>query len=214
MAKLMPDEFAPADYAKELDFWQIPKGVMKCNNLSWGAKALYAVIYGSAYKYKEAKPSYKALQKHLGNPSKSTMQRWISELVDARLIRVIQRGRGISNVYRLRRSPYVGNMTEEEFNGPDKVVYAGLYTEEPLLVDADKAKMMYLHELSVWRNETIFPRRKDMPKPYAKLGAEEIKEREQAWWWAVKSFLFESNLAYAIEFEEEAEEWIHPADRD
>lgn len=225
MVTLMDDEFAPSKCKSDIDFWQLPKGVANCNQLSWGARLLYGVIFGHAYKTGEARPSYKALQKWVGNPSKATIQRLIKELVDARLIRTIQRGRGTSNLYHLLKSPLVGNMTEEEFAAGLNFVYAGSYTEDPVLVDELTAIQYYYCELRDWVNKSIHPDDYPMPKRYFKMGAHEMRAREDARWEVIDRYLFKYDIIQGVEFEiegnpknsddnENTSEWVNPDDRD
>lgn len=221
----MSDEFIPKQYDGELDFWRVPKGVANHTELSWGAKVLYGVIYGHAHKTGEARPSYKALQKWMGNPSKATMQRWIKELVDARMVRAIQRGRGNSNVYRMLRSPFIGNMSEEEYAEGLKFVYTGSYTGEPLLVDELTSIQYYYCELRDWVNKSVRPDDYPMPKRQFNVGPHEKQASEDAKWEVIDRYLFEYNPIPGVPFEinddqsnnsdkTTATEWVIPDGRD
>ena len=202
----MPDEFAPKDYFadKEVtDYWAIPKGVAKCETLSWGAKMLYGVIFGLAYEEDQSYASYKTLRKHLGNPSQATLQRWLKELFDARLIRAIQRGRCITNLYRMLKSPLVGNMTDEEFAMGQRVVYAGALTDEPKLVDIQEAIDLFEMEYYEWGMKSVLPSDFKPPKPYFKGRREKVNAARSYWFWFVaERYLFESGLALSTVFEE------------
>ncbi|MBY0537824.1 helix-turn-helix domain-containing protein [Patescibacteria group bacterium] len=206
MVKLMPDEFAPKDYFADknvADYWTIPKGVAKCEALSWGSKMLYGVIFGLAYDKKQAFASYKTLRKHLGNPSQATLQRWLKELFDARLIRAIQRGRGATNLYRLLKSPLVGNMTDEEYALGPQVVYAGALTDEPKLVDIQEAIDLFEMEYFEWGMKSTLPSDFKLPKPYFKGRREKVNTTRSYWFWYVADkYLFDSGLALSTEFEE------------
>jgi hypothetical protein len=175
------------------------------NDVSWGAKVLFAVLYGNSYRYDEAKPSYKVLCKHMGNPSKATMQRWIKELVDARMVRVIQRGRGNSNVYRMLRSPFIGNMSEEEYVEGLKFVYTGPYSDEPILVDELTSIQYYYCELRDWVNKSVRPDDYPMPKRQFNVGPHEKQASEDARWEVIDRYLFEYNPIPGIQFEIEDE---------
>jgi hypothetical protein len=210
MVKLMPDEFAPKDYFadKEVaDYWAIPKGIVKCEALSWGAKLLYGVIFGLAYDKNQAFASYKTLRKHLGNPSQATLQRWLKELFDARLVRAIQRGRCITNLYRMLKSPLVGNMTDEEFATGPKVVYTGTLTDKPKLVDVQKAIDLFEMECYEWAIKCTLPTDFTPPKPYFKGMKDRVKSTRSYWYWNIADrYLFESGKALSYEFELEGDQ--------
>lgn len=206
MAKLMQDEFSPSEYTKDKkikNYWMIPKGVAQCKTLSWGAKMLYGVIFGLAYQKNEAYASYKTLRKYLGDPSQATLQRWLKELFDARLIRAIQRGRGISNLYRMMRSPLIGNMSNDEYATGQQVVYAGSLTDEPRLVDVQEAIDLYEMECYQWAMKCRLPTDLRPPKAYFKGMKERVKSVQTYWYWNIADrYLFESGMALSFEFEE------------
>jgi hypothetical protein len=113
-AKLLPDEYVPMTGIKS--YWKMPKDVLKEETLSTGAKLLYGVLGGLAGKYGTSYPSKATLRKYLGNPSLATMYRWQQELVNAHLIRVRQKGRGLSNNYYFLKHPLIPESNPTESN--------------------------------------------------------------------------------------------------
>jgi len=198
-AKLFDDEFAPSEVA--IPFWRIPKGVLMLGQLSWGAKALYGVLYGMAHKHGTAYPSHDRIKKWMGNPSDSTLYRWQQELVQYRLIRVLQKGRGLSNNYYFIRSPLLENMTKSEYDLNRRVVYRGPLTTESKLVTHDEAVDYYCEEIRQWFDKSERPGQYPMPRPYFICDTEWRKQSRETWrWLLVDKYLFESGDAFTTEF--------------
>lgn len=169
--------------------------------LSWGAKALYGVLFGMAHKYGTAYPSHDRIKKWLGQPSDSTLYRWQQELVEYRLIRVLQKGRGLSNNYYFIRSPLLENMTVSEYETNKRVVYRGPLVSESKLVSHDEAVDYYCEELRQWFDKSERPGQYPMPKPYFHCDKKSRKESKEVWHWLlVDKYLFESGDAYSTEF--------------
>lgn len=200
VAKLFDDEFNPGE--ETISFWRIPKGVMMLPKLSWGAKALYGVLYGMAHKHGTAYPTHERIKKWLGNPSDSTIYRWQQELVKYRLIRVLQKGKHMSNNYYFLRHPLIENMTKSEFFDNQRVVYRGPHEGTPKLIPLSLAAEYYSLELLEWYKKSQRPGQYPMPKAYFPQTAEERKQDRNNYYWAlVDKCLFLSGEATTIELE-------------
>src|SRR3989344_789338 len=108
MAPLREDEFYPHAYFKGQPFVRIPILIAKHNHLSLGAKMLYGVLLGLAPSG-TAWPTKGVLKDRIGGASVRTIYRWQTELEKAGLIRVKQKGRGLSNNYYFLKSHIIEN---------------------------------------------------------------------------------------------------------
>lgn len=162
-ANLLMDEFNPRKQVRS--FWMVPKVIMAHASLSLGAKMLYGVLMGLAGNYGTAYPSRKKLQQFLGNPSEKTLYRWQQELVKAGLIRVLQKGRGLSNNYYFLRSPLFGNAEEGEFEEGARYLYRNKKHGTQTIVSENDARYMFKQEVQEWFDDALAGNTYAFPKP-------------------------------------------------
>jgi hypothetical protein len=114
-APLLEDEFRPQSTAFTGGFWRIPRSIAAISDkkLSAGAKLLYAVLSTRASGYGACWPYKRTLQDDLGGVSLKTIYRWQRELIEAGLLRVKQKGRGISNNYYFLKSDLINDFNPD-----------------------------------------------------------------------------------------------------
>jgi hypothetical protein len=171
--QLLPDEFIP--YGNIGSFWQIPKALAENEHLSPGAKLLYGVLVGLVSKRGTAWPKKETLQKHLGNPSVKTLYRWQRELVDAQLLRVHQKGRGLPNNYYLLRHPLLENTYTGQFDGTPRYVYTDPVTGERTLKTQKECWGEFFPVLNEWLEQQK-TERTPMPKPHWRYDQKDYRE--------------------------------------
>lgn len=162
-AKLLMDEFAPSEYKKP--FWSLPQCIAADEQLSLGAKLLYATLFTLSQKHNTAFATKEVLQEKLGNPSKSSLFRWQRELVDAGLLRVLQKGRGQSNNYYLLRNHILGNAEEGEFEDGARYLYRNKKTGTQTIVSEEEARYIFKTEVNEWFDKAIEGEIETFPKP-------------------------------------------------
>lgn len=163
-AKLKADEFNP--YKAFKSFWQVPKPLVAYEGLSLGAKLLYGALVGLAGKYGTAYPTQQALQTLLGGPSLKTIYRWQQELVNKGLIRVKQKGRGLSNNYYFLRSPILENAHEGEFKSGPRFIFTDPNTGEDLTVTKEEAELIFSTIVKGWYRNCTEGMITEFPKPF------------------------------------------------
>lgn len=201
-ARLFDDEFSPRDEVMN-NFWRVPKAIAGIDNklLSNGAKLLYGVLVGLCYKRNTAWVTKEKIQKYLGGPSKKTLYLWQRELIEARLIRVHQKGRGLPNNYYLLRSPILGNMKP----GQSQVmqVYKDPKTGSTYLKSHKECMAEFIGEADAWLEHQKIEQT-PFPKPNWRYNRQDYKEIKQA---------YEGSLKYMSSFTQEPEEVAFESDR-
>lgn len=180
-ATLLDDEFNPHKAFRS--FWRIPRQIAELENLSLGAKLLYSVLAGLAGEYGTSYPSRAKLQKIFGGPSPKTIYNWQRELVKAGLIRVHQKGRGLTNNYYFLRTPILNNAEEWEFEEGERCVYRGPQVKKPIVVTVDIAKQFFKEDVDSWVQKRIDGYNDQFPKPswqYDRKGYRKFKEEWEA----------------------------------
>lgn len=162
--KLMADEFVPVTTVEQ--FWMLPKGIAICEHLSTGAKLLYAVLGGLAGKGGVAYPKKETLKKHMGNPSEKTLYRWQKELERMHLIRVLQKGRGLSNNYYFVRTSWIQESLLEDDDGIRRHIYVDPDTKERSLLTHYEYMSRFIEAAEEWSRTG-----KKMGKPFPKMYA-------------------------------------------
>lgn len=179
--KLLMDEFHPNTYrTHEMQFWMLPQPVAADKSLSQGAKLLYAVLFGLA----RNRGTAFARQDTLGSfISKSTrmVNRYQNELVNAGLIRVLQKGKGLPNNYYLLRHPMLGNAAKGEFEPGARPLYRNRQAGTQTIVTEDEGKHIYEDMLRDWYEASCRGEYVEFPKPGIKLPSEVRKEMEAKW---------------------------------
>jgi hypothetical protein len=162
-AKLLMDEFSPSEYPR--NFWMLPRGIAQLEGLSNDAKLLYAALFTLSMKYDTAFATKETLQEYLGNPSKSSLYRWQAELVNAGLLRVLQKGRGLSNNYYFLRHPALGNAEEGEFELGARYLYRSKQYNTQTIVSEEEARAIFKDEIREWYNDGLSGNVQPFPKP-------------------------------------------------
>lgn len=171
--KLLADEFIP--HQNTGSFWQLPKSITESEHLSLGAKVLYAVLIGLGCKRGTAWPKKATLRRYLGNPSDKTIYRWQRELVDAQLIRVHQKGRGLSNNFYFLRHPLVENTYTGEFDGNPRYVYTNPETGERTLKTQQECWTEFMPKVTEWLEHQKIERTA-FPKPHWRYDQKDYRE--------------------------------------
>jgi hypothetical protein len=130
----------------------------------------------------------------MGNPSDSTINRWLKELKDLRLIRVLQKGRGLTNNYYFLRSPILGNMTESEFEEGPKSVYGGRLLDEATLVTGAEAFELFRIEAHEWLRKSRYVGQYSFPKWYGRKDRQLYKSVKQEFDMQLKEKILFSSL--------------------
>lgn len=176
------DEFNPADYDRKEDkFWMLPQGVAALEHLSPGAKTLYAALFSLAMKYGKAFAYKETLQQYLGNPSKRTLLRWQNELTYEGLLRVLQKGRGMSNSYYFLRHPALGNAEVGEFKPGSRPLYRDRQNNTQTIVTEEEGLYIFEDRLREWYEVNRSGGFMEFPKPGIKLNASKRRELETEW---------------------------------
>jgi hypothetical protein len=174
---LQMDEFHPGQYKEK--FFSVPQSVAAMPHLSAGAKLLYGALMTLGQSTGKAFASKEYFKNHLGNPSKSTLYRWQTELKDEGLIRVLQRGRGISNIYYFLRHPALGNAEVGEFEPGPRPLYRDRQRGTQTIVTEDKGLQIFEDNLRDWLEVNTSGGFMELPKPGIKIKAAKRKELEQ-----------------------------------
>jgi len=90
--------FVHADPADQAGFTIIPNAVLRNPSLSLGAKTVYGVIKSHAWKDDSAVPGLERIGGFLG-VTEETVRKYVKELVEAKLVKVVRRGQGRTNQY-------------------------------------------------------------------------------------------------------------------
>lgn len=173
---LQMDEFHPGKYKEK--FFYLPQSIAAMPNLSEGAKLLYGALMTLGQTKGKAFASKAYLQKHLGNPSKSTLYRWQTELKNEGLIRVLQRGRGVSNIYYFLRHPALGNAEVGEFKPGPRPLYRDRKHGTQTIVTEDEGLKIFEDNLRDWLKVNTSGGFMELPKPGIKVNASKRKELE------------------------------------
>lgn len=164
--KLKMDEFHPKHY--KTNFWMLPKPVAADTTLSPGAKLLYATLFGLANGSGAAFATQKKLSDHLGKSTRM-INRYKEELEQAGLIRVLQRGRGLSNHYYLLRHPMLGNAEEGEFEPGVRPLYRDRQYNTQTIVSKEDGLFIYEDRLREWFEASCAGVIAELPKPGFKI---------------------------------------------
>jgi len=176
LAELLEDEFYPKEWKGQ--FWKAPKKIISDPNLSPGAKLLYIVLFGESHYRGNAWSEHKSIRSSLGDISESTINRWQNELVAAGLIRVLQKGRGISNNYYCLRSPLLENAVEGEFLKGARYKYHNRKTEVVMILNQGEGQFYFDQDIEQWFKDAIEGIEYPFPKPcwqYNRKWYKEIK---------------------------------------
>jgi helix-turn-helix protein len=93
-------ELVGADPATRHGFTMVPNFVLTNPDLSVGAKLAYAMLLKYAWSDSAVYPGQETLAKDMGSGERS-VRRYLDELEKAKLLEVVQRGLGKTNLYRL-----------------------------------------------------------------------------------------------------------------
>ena len=162
VARLQDDEFNP--YGKIKSFCQVPRGVMQATELTPGAKLLYAALLGfNVRAYGTVYPKKETIRQAMGNPNLKSLYRWQCELVDAGLIRVLKKGKGLPNNYYFLRSPLLGNASDTEFASGPRFKYVNTRTGEREMLSMAGARSAFQNEVVIWAEDgsgdpEVFPK--------------------------------------------------------
>lgn len=178
-ASLQFDEFAPSKHKE--NFFSLPHGIAASETLSSGAKLLYATLYTLAQKHDTAFATKEALQKYLGNPSKSSLFRWQKELVNEGLIRVLQKGRGLSNNYYFLRHPLLGNAEVGEFEPGPRKLYRDRQHGTQTIVTEEEGLFIFEDRLREWYEASCRGEFRTLPEPGIKISPAKRRELELKW---------------------------------
>lgn len=178
-AKLQLDEFAPSELNK--NFFSLPHGIAASETLSTGAKILYATLFTLGKKHDTAFATKEALQKFLGNPSKSALFRWQKELVNEGFIRVLQKGRGLSNNYYFLRHPALNNADIGEFEAGPRPLYRDRKYNTQTIVSEEEGLYIFEERLREWYEVNTNGGFMELPKPGFKMKASQRHELESKW---------------------------------
>ena len=81
-------------------FTQVPNFILKLDNVSAGAKVIYAMFLQYAWHNDHCFPGQERLGKDIGM-SRSRVTEYIGELEQARLVTIKRRGQGKTNLYKV-----------------------------------------------------------------------------------------------------------------
>lgn len=162
-ATLQPDEFHPKGAFKS--FWMVPKVIAANKDLSPGAKLLYGLIVVQCQLTGSAWPEHKTLRAELGGISEKTLNRWQMELVKLGLLRVNQKGRGLSNNYYLLRSVIVGNAEEGEFDSTARYLHKNIKTGEITVIEEWLVDINFRDDVHLWWTDVTNGIERAFPKP-------------------------------------------------
>ena len=87
-----------ADIATQRGWTGVPNFILESNDISVGAKLIYAMLLKYARELEECFPGQERLSQDLGCGERS-VRRWLRELEKAELVTVKQRGQGRPNLY-------------------------------------------------------------------------------------------------------------------
>ncbi len=160
---LLEDEFYPKEWKGQ--YWKAPKTIISDPNLSPGAKLLYMIIFGESHYRGNSWSEHKTLRSHLGGISESTINRWQNELVEAGLIRVLQKGRGISNNYYCLRSPILGNATVDEYLPGARFKYQNRKTGVIMILNQGEGQFFFEQDAEQWYRDAVTGIEYPFPKP-------------------------------------------------
>lgn len=93
-------ELVGSDPATRFGFTQVPNFILTKSDISVGAKLAYAMLLKYAWDDKACFPGQTRLAADMGSGERS-VRRYLEELESARLLQVVQRGLGKTNLYRL-----------------------------------------------------------------------------------------------------------------
>ena len=93
-------ELIGADPATRHGFTMVPNFILTNADLSVGAKLAYAMLLKYAWADNAVYPGQETLAVDMGAGERS-VRRYLDELEDAKLLEVVQRGLGKTNLYRL-----------------------------------------------------------------------------------------------------------------
>jgi hypothetical protein len=179
-ARLLADEFHPGRGVG--DFWKLPKSIAAEERLSLGAKMLYSVLLGQGASTGTAWPKKKTLQEQLGGASMKTIYRWQNELIDAHLIRVRQKGRGLSNNYYFLRHPIISTSNPTE-DGSRLYAVKDRETGQRVLKTHQECMAEYVPALEAWEAHQKIEKT-PFPKPHWPMNRADAKEIKS--WYVVE----------------------------
>jgi len=162
-ATLLSDEFNPKGYFKL--FWKVPQDIARIKELSPGAKLFYGLIVVQCYKTGAAWPKHKTIRHDLGSVSEKTIYRWQKELIDLGLLRIRQKGRGLSNNYYLLRSPLIGNAGEDEFTSGARFVHKDIRSGAFTIVEDWLVWPTFMDDTDLWLIDAKQGITRPFPKP-------------------------------------------------
>ena len=93
-------EIIGADLATRHGFTQVPNFILTNKELSVGAKLAYAMLLKYAWGDDACFPGQAKLAEDMGSGERS-VRRYLDELEKAKLLEIVQRGLGKTNLYRL-----------------------------------------------------------------------------------------------------------------
>lgn len=93
-------EIVGADPVTRHGFTQVPNVILTKKELSVGAKLAYAMLLKYAWGDEACFPGQTKLAEDMGSGERS-VRRYLDELEQARLMEIVQRGLGKTNLYRL-----------------------------------------------------------------------------------------------------------------
>lgn len=161
--ELLEDEFYPKEWKGQ--YWKAPKKIISDPTLSPGAKLLYMVIFGESHYRGNSWSEHKTLRSNLGDISESTINRWQNELVEAGLIRVLQKGRGISNNYYCLRSPVLDNAAVGEFLPGARFKYHNRKTGVVMILNQGEGEFFFEQDVEQWFKDAVTGIEYPFPKP-------------------------------------------------
>jgi hypothetical protein len=176
-ASLQYDEFAPSEHKE--NFFSLPHSIAGIKTLSTGAKLLYATLFTLAKKHNTAFATQETLSEYLGSPSISTIRRWQKELENEGLIRVLQKGRGLSNNYYFLRHPTLGNAKAGEFEPGPRPLYRDRQHGTQTIVTEAEGLFIFEDNLREWLKVNTNGGFMKLPKPGIKIKVSKRKELEQ-----------------------------------
>ena len=88
------------DPVAQAGFTQVPNFILKMDNVSAGAKVIYAMFLQYAWHNDHCFPGQERLAKDIGM-SRSRVTEYVGELEKARLVTIKRRGQGKTNLYKV-----------------------------------------------------------------------------------------------------------------